>query len=295
MAGENTTKGLAALRSGTLSRRAGITTIGALEQALLRKFPAATAEGWDRTGLLAGDPAEPLRGVAVALDPTVRAVRAAEEAGANVLLTHHPAFLEAPGSFRPATVVPFADGAVVYEAVRRGVALMNFHTALDVSKEVQRVLPEKLGLQFKGVFERAEEGRGLGYGQVCAPKSSDAPFSLKHLAARCTSVFGRPPRVWGDFDRVLGTVVTTTGSAGDMPARCLEAGFDCLVCGEVKYHAALAAADAGLCIVDLGHDTSELPLCEVLVQACAAVGVPEGLITVFEQNGNWSHPEAVRR
>lgn len=295
MAGENTAKSLAALRSGTLSRRAGIATVGALEQALLRKFPAQTAEAWDRTGLLVGDPAESLRGVAVALDPTVRAVKAAQDAGANVLLTHHPAFLEAPTAFRPASAAPLADGAVVWEAVRRGVALMDFHTALDVSKEAQRALPGKLGLQFKGVLERIEEGRGLGYGQVCAPKAADAPFTLRHLAARCTSVFGRPPRVWGDFDRVLGSVVTATGSAGDMARRCLEAGCDCLVCGEIKYHAALEAAEAGLCVVDLGHDTSELPLVAVLVEALAAVGVPEDAITVFEQSGNWAHPEAVRR
>ncbi len=295
MAGENTAKSLAALRSGTLSRRAGIATVGALEQALLRKFPAQTAEAWDRTGLLVGDPAESLRGVAVALDPTVRAVKAAQDAGANVLLTHHPAFLEAPTAFRPASAAPFVDGAVVWEAVRRGVALMDFHTALDVSKEAQRALPGKLGLQFKGVLERIEEGRGLGYGQVCAPKAADAPFTLRHLAARCTSVFGRPPRVWGDFDRVLGSVVTATGSAGDMARRCLEAGCDCLVCGEIKYHAALEAAEAGLCVVDLGHDTSELPLVAVLVEALAAVGVPEDAITVFEQSGNWAHPEAVRR
>ena len=294
MANENMT-GLAALRSGTLSKRAGVTTVGALERALLKRFPAATAEAWDRTGLLVGDPADSLRGVAVALDPTVRAVKAAAEAGANVLVTHHPAFLEPPVRFRPAATEPSADGAVVWEAVSRGVALMSFHTALDVSREAQRVLPGMLGLQFKSVVERIEEGRGLGYGQTCVPKSSDAPFTLRHLAARCTAVFGRPPRVWGDFDRVLGTVVTATGSAGDMPQRCLDAGYDCLVCGEVKYHAALSAAEAGLCIIDLGHDTSELPLCTVLVEALAAAGVPEESITAFEQTDNWAHPEAVRR
>ena len=67
MANENMT-GLAALRSGTLSKRAGVTTVGALERALLKRFPAATAEAWDRTGLLVGDPADSLRGVAAQLD-----------------------------------------------------------------------------------------------------------------------------------------------------------------------------------------------------------------------------------
>ena len=49
-------------------------SVGALEQALLAEFPAADAEEWDRTGLLVGDPAAPVRAVAVALDPTVSAI-----------------------------------------------------------------------------------------------------------------------------------------------------------------------------------------------------------------------------
>ena len=36
-------------------------SVGALEQALLAEFPAADAEEWDRTGLLVGDPAAPVR------------------------------------------------------------------------------------------------------------------------------------------------------------------------------------------------------------------------------------------
>ena len=68
-------------------------TVGELEQALLELFPASDAESWDRTGLLVGDPRAVISGVAVALDATPRAVRAAQHIGANVLVTHHPAFL----------------------------------------------------------------------------------------------------------------------------------------------------------------------------------------------------------
>ena len=41
-------------------------SVGALEQALLAEFPAADAEEWDRTGLLVGDPAAPVRAVSAA-------------------------------------------------------------------------------------------------------------------------------------------------------------------------------------------------------------------------------------
>lgn len=61
-------------------------TIGGLEKALLKEFPAEDAEKWDRTGLLVGERSLPVTRVAVALDATPAAVAAAAEAGANVLL-----------------------------------------------------------------------------------------------------------------------------------------------------------------------------------------------------------------
>ncbi|MDO4443382.1 MAG: Nif3-like dinuclear metal center hexameric protein, partial [Slackia sp.] len=69
-------------------------TIGALVGVLSEMFRPCDAEPWDRTGLLVGDAAAPLAGVACALDPTLDAIERAEACGANVLLTHHPAFLD---------------------------------------------------------------------------------------------------------------------------------------------------------------------------------------------------------
>ena len=125
-------------------------------------------------------------------------------------------------------------------------------------------------------------------------KAGDGPLTLGQLAARCTSVFARQPRVWGDFSRELERVVTTTGSAGDVAATALRDQVDCLVCGEIKYHEALALSQAGLTIVELGHDTSELPLAAVLAAAVEGAGVPGELITIIDQGDNWSYPETTR-
>ena len=160
-------------------------SVGALERALLAEFPAADAEEWDRTGLLVGDPAAPVRAVAVALDPTVSAIDAAADAGANVLVTHHPAYLTPPTSFQPASSPALNSGAVVYRAIQRGVALMNFHTSLDVSARAQRMLPGMLGLSLRGVVEPKAGCAEKGYGQLCAPAEK---MTLGQLAARCTAV-----------------------------------------------------------------------------------------------------------
>lgn len=278
-------------------------TIGQLEEALKRTFPPRYAADWDRTGLLVGERALPVRAVAVALDPTVAAIEEAAANGANVLLTHHPAFLDPPTEFSPEPSPALSSGAAVWAAIRNKVALIDFHTALDVSPQGQRVLPQMLGLQpLDEVVEPATAvGTGksaIGYGTLCAvPSADEAPETLGQLAARCNAVFGRAPRVWGNMDARVRTVVTATGSAGHLGHAALKMEgrtIDCLIAGEVRYHAALELSCAGLSVIELGHDASELPLAAVLAEAAAEAGVPKTAIFMIDQRHNWSYPEAIR-
>ena len=87
--------------AGNLASNERMMVVGDLERELLRKMPASDACSWDRTGMLVGDPMDIVRGVAVALDPTIHAVEKAHAQGANVLLTHHPVFIDAPDAFMP--------------------------------------------------------------------------------------------------------------------------------------------------------------------------------------------------
>ncbi len=289
---ENQTE-LAQMASGPLSKQGTTFTVGALEQALLADFPAEDAESWDRTGITVGDPAQLIRGVAVALDPTVSAIEATAAHKANVLVTHHPAFIDAPDSFKPGESAAKNPGAVVWSAIEQGVSLMSFHTALDVSLRAQSVLPSALNLAFQRIIVPTNEDATLGYGQLCT-LAKDEKLTLGQLAARCMAVFGRQPRVWGAFGDKISSVVTCTGSAGDVGPAALKEQADCLVCGEIKYHDALDLSQAGLAIIDLGHDTSELPFVAVLAAAVERAGVPSEMVTVLDQGKNWTHPETVR-
>lgn len=288
-------KNLIVQNGGPLLHPQTILTVGSFERAMFKLFPEKDAEPWDRCGLLVGDRTTTLQGVAVALDVTVFAIEQAAKAGANVLLTHHPVALQPIAEFGPAKSPALNEGALVYAAIEQGVALMAFHTNLDRSPIAQTVLPKMLSLEFVDVLDKYEEGsKGAGLGQVCSVREVDAPLTLGKLAARCVSVFARQPRVWGDFTRSVERVVTATGSASDLIPLCLSKHVDCLICGEVKYHDALAASHAGLAIIDLGHDTSELPLCAILVRAAEKTGVISDNIFLIEQNANWTCPESTR-
>ncbi len=281
--------------AGDLAANDRMILVGELERELLRKMPAADACSWDRTGMLVGNPMDTVRGVAVALDPTVAALEEAHLHGANVLLTHHPVFLDPPTTFMPQAAAGHVPGAVVRRACELGISILSFHTALDVSTAGLDALPTLLRLTPLGVLDPLPGSANKGFGRICAPVADEEPLTLRHLSARCVSVFGTYPRVWGSPDRQLSRIVTSGGSAGSFAPMCLDAGIGCLICGEIKYHEALDAALSGLAIIELGHDVSEFPLCALLAAYAAEAGVAESCITMIDQNNNWYTPESSRR
>ena len=139
--------------AGDLASSDRMMVVGELERALLQKMPAADACSWDMTGLLVGNPMDTVRGVAVALDPTIAALEEAHTHGANVLLTHHPVFLDAPTSFMPQAAAGHTPGAVVRRACELGISVISFHTALDVSTAGLDALPTLLRLAPLGVLD----------------------------------------------------------------------------------------------------------------------------------------------
>lgn len=154
-------------------------------------------------------------------------------------------------------------------------------------------MPTLLRLKPRYVLDPLAGKADKGFGMVCA--SEEGAISLKHLAARSVSVFGSVPRVWGNPDTLLESIVTCGGSANDLVDLCLENGVDCLICGEVKYHVALEARQSGLSIIELGHDVSELPLCALLATEALAAGLPDSCIMVVDQSKNWYTPETIRQ
>jgi len=290
-------KDLATIATGSIAKPGPAIaplTVGLLERAFLARFPREDAEPWDRMGLLVGDPSQPVEGVCIALDATQNDIQTTARLGANVLITHHPVFLNPPSAVSPSHDVAPQTGINVWAAVKNDVALMNFHTALDVSDEARLLFMGLLGFDFERMLVEAAAGAPKGYGYVCSVRDADAPFRLAHMAARCTSVFGRAPRVWGDMQDAVKSVVFANGSASNVVQACVETHIDCLVCGEIGYHAALDAAQAGLSVVELGHDASELPLTAVLAQVAVEAGVAPEAVHVLDQSGNWIVPDSTR-
>ncbi|MGN0073480.1 MAG: Nif3-like dinuclear metal center hexameric protein [Coriobacteriales bacterium] len=275
-------------------------TVGQLEEALFRAFPASDAEGWDHPGLAAGDRSALVRGVAVNLDMTPAAVIAAAEAGCNVLLTHHPAFIKGgPSCFAPqGDAAASGPGRLVWEAASRGVALIAMHTNADRSLQAREAFTQLLGWSCEGCFEqymdpkRSAQGTGFGAVFVLAQGST-----LAQAAQRALEAFGGSPRVWGDPQRTVRRLAFLNGSWGEQEVYdiCVAQGIDCAMVGETRYHFC-ADAQPHLAVIDLGHDVSELPLQRVLAQALAGAGVAEQSIHMLQCSaGNWWTPQTLER
>lgn len=269
--------------------------IGELERLLLSKYPAQYAESWDRTGLLVGDPSCSVTGVATTLDPSIEAVEQAKRVGANVLLTHHPAFLQPPEIFVPKSDAASHAGSLVYAAIESGVALMDFHTALDMHEDGVHLLPCALGFDYvRTVLPLAgQTDTGYGYGALCEVRGArfralgaDHSQSVGEIARLCKEILGGHPRIWGDVAFPCHRVITAQGSAGSVLAAALAENVDCLICGELKYHDALAYAQAGLHIIELGHDVSERLFARVLCQTVKALGVEN--VVELETADTWT-------
>lgn len=235
-----------------------MTTLSELLSHLDARIPFAWAEEWDRVGLLAGERDAEITKVLVTLDPTLPAIVRAQALGANVLLTHHPAFLDPLEDVVEAS----GPGGVVFEAVRRGVSLVNCHTNLDRAPEGADALPAVLGLEMVGPLEEVgPDATRPQAGRLCDAAEGTTLGSLVELVRERIGV---RPRVWGDPAGTVRTIGIAPGSVGSLVEAALAAGCDVLLTGELRYHGSLAALDAGLAVIEAGHDATEWPLTRAL-------------------------------
>ncbi len=266
--------------------------VGQLEQKLFEVFPATDAECWDCPGLATGDRSEEVAAVAFNLDMTIDAVCKAKQAGCNVLVTHHPAYIgEGPSEFGPASQVETPSvGRVIYEATRAQLSLIAMHTNADRSLLVRSAYDSLFGLKSQCSFESLQnkslDANSKGFGMVY---SMDKPSSLKDFANDIANKFDSVPRVWGSTDFEIKKFAMLNGSWGEpsLYNTAITNKIDCLIVGETKYHIALNM-QPNICVIELGHDISELPIVPVLAVAVNNAGISEDKIINLElSKHNW--------
>jgi dinuclear metal center YbgI/SA1388 family protein len=118
-------------------------TVADLVAALEAIAPTRYAESWDNVGLLVGDPEQALTRTMLTIDYTPEVADEATAAGCDAVVAYHPPI------FKPLLSRVTATGGtgLVFDAIRRGIAIYSPHTALDVADGgTNDVLADAIGL-----------------------------------------------------------------------------------------------------------------------------------------------------
>ncbi len=212
-------------------------------------------EKWDNSGLCIGSPEDEVGGVVLALDCTAGLIREAREAGAGMVITHHPLIFHGLRQIRPGDPV----GDAVAEAVRSGIAVYALHTPADkVIGGVSWQMALRLGLKDIGILDPEPGGAGLGaVGNLPEPIADPRDFiafvkeRLGLEALRCSAPIAGVERV-----------ALCGGSGSDLIERARAAGAQAYISADFHYHHFFTPA--GFMIMDVGHYESEKYIVETL-------------------------------
>ncbi len=237
-------------------------TLGEVVAVLEELYPTATAQSWDRVGLVAGDPQQPVSRILLAVDPTLDVIGEAVRTGADLVLTHHPLLLR--GIHSVATTS--AKGVAVTDLLVNDVALYCAHTNADVADPgVGHALARACGL---GATEPLQLTEGHELGRV-----GDLPGATTLAALARALHDALPPtaggvRVSGPADAPVRRVAVLGGAGDSAFGAVRRSGADVYVTADLRHHPALEAREEARAaergggagtpyLVDAGHFASE--------------------------------------
>jgi dinuclear metal center YbgI/SA1388 family protein len=238
--------------------------------------PFALAESWDNVGLMAGDPAQAVCSILVALDPTEDLLREAEVAGANVVLTHHPLIFHPLKSVRLDQPV----GRILATAIRKKIHIISCHTNLDVVRNgVSDELAARLGLAASEPLlpldrVAAVAPMAVGFGRI-----GDFPGGIAgdEFMARLLAIPEMAAvQMAGHLPERISRAAVCGGSGSTLVETAWRQGAQVFVAGEIKHSEARWAEASGFCVIDAGHYPTEnvvVPsMVSLLREALAASG-----------------------
>lgn len=205
---------------------------------------------YDNSGILL-DGAKEVRKVLFSLDFSSSALAQAERAGANVLVTHHPAIYGKIGSILSADAV----GKNLLRAIENKMSVISMHLNFDCAKGgIDEELARGLGGGEMKILEPLE-AEGTGYGRVCTLAETTA----RALCDRIKREFHTERVLCYGEEKKIRRVASFCGAGAseESVAQAVCAGADCIVSSDFKHHIVAMAAEYGLSVISLTHYASE--------------------------------------
>ncbi len=194
----------------------------------------------------------------IALDPSLQVMQAAVKLKADLVLTHHPLFIKAPGCID----FDCMPGSVVEIAAKEKISIVSVHTNLDKAKDgLNDYFAKIIGLrEICPLIDGFDKQNGFDNEILCFGRKGilEKTISLKDFALKIKEKLKLEYiRVIGNTQLKVNSVAVVTGSGGSMIEDFFQSETDVFITGDTKYHEARLVEEKGLGMIDVGHFGSE--------------------------------------
>jgi len=235
-------------------------------------WPQAGAEEWDASGVVVGDLDTPISHIRLVVDAVPDTIAEAAEAGADLVISHHPLLLKPVHSVAEDRY----KGQVVSTLIRRNMALLAAHTNADVVPTgTSQVLADALGLRDREVIAPSgTPGHGIGQVGVLA-----SPTTLYDLATALSGILPHTAsgiRVSGDANADVTRVAVCAGAGDSLLTHPIVTAADVYVTSDLRHHPAseVQAQRTGggaPALIDISHFAAEWMWVESAGKELAAI------------------------
>ena len=221
-------------------------------QVIEAAYPREAALDFDNVGLIAGRTEKEVKRVYIALDATDAVIDRAIEAGADMLITHHPLIFS---PLKKVTDEDFVSRRVV-KLIQNDISYYAMHTNYDVLGMAE--LAEKiLGIRDSEVLDitMEKDGKPEGIGRI---GELEKPMTLEECCVYVKHKLNLGSlKVFGDMQAEVSRLAISPGSGKTAIAAAIAKGADVLVTGDIGHHDGLDAVEQGLAVIDAGHYGTE--------------------------------------
>jgi dinuclear metal center YbgI/SA1388 family protein len=229
-------------------------SLDSLIQSFEKLWPKASAEAWDRPGLIVGDLHQEVTKVHLSVDATYAVIEEALSQGANLLITHHPLLLRGVSELGSQSV----KGNIVSAAIKGNLSIFAAHTNADIAEVGTAVsLARLFGLQDPEVLDPAS-GHGL-VGNLSKPETllGFATRIAKLLPSVASGI-----KVAGDPAAVISRVGLAPGAGDGLLDAVMQLRPDVFVTSDLRHHPSQDflesnAYSSKVALIDISHWAAE--------------------------------------
>lgn len=236
---------------------------------LEEKYPKDNAEEWDNVGLLVGDNNKDIKKIQISIDATEKAIDYAVKNEIDMIITHHPLI------FKPLKSIVMSElpGRKVIKLIKSGINLYSIHTNLDSSKSgLNDYILELLEIKEYKIIDINENDEMAGIGRIYSLDnkitiSEYADFIKEKMKIKNVRIIS------SDIETNIKKIALINGSGMSYWRKVKSLGAELFITGDINYHDALDAKEAGLNLIDIGHFESENYFSELLKEKLREMGL----------------------